>query len=151
MELFGHHGVFRVSTQLWGAPVVKQYPIADRFRRRHHGIAKSDVHLQRDARAVELGQEVDPHPAVASLLADFRSLDRGGTEPDPVFHRDPADFAEGGHDRVDVIGAKAQQVGIARRPVRQVIPDRKQQCALEQEVVRVDGEMNRRYSRRSRP
>ena len=83
VELFGHHRVFRVSAQLWSGQVVQQYPVADRFRRRRYGIAKSDVHLQRDARAVELGQEVDPHPAVASLLADFRSLDRVGSNAIP--------------------------------------------------------------------
>ena len=76
--------------------------------------------MQRDARAVELGLEIDPRAAVASFLTDDRSFDRGGIDRHPVFHGDLAEFAEGRHCRVDVVGAEAQHVGVACQPMRQV-------------------------------
>lgn len=134
MKLLGDHRVFRVGAQLRGGQVFEEHRVAHRFRRWRDRIAKTDVHLQRDARTIQLRLQVDSHAAITRLLADHRALDRTRIERDAILHLDPADLAERRHGGVDVVRAEPQQVRIARRPMRLVVPQRKQQRTLEQVV-----------------
>ena len=69
-----------------------------------------------------------------------RARDRLGVEHDAVVHCDAADGSEDADQRGHVVGAEAQQVGVACRPVRLVVPELEQQRALEQEVRCVLGD-----------
>ncbi len=64
---------------------------------------------------------------------------RFGIEGDAVIHSDRDDFPEVRDEYVAVGGAEAEQVSVARRAMRLVVPKGKEQGAFQQEPVGVAG------------
>jgi len=140
VKLLGHHGVFRTGPQLWSRQIVEQHGIVHGFRCRRDDIAETDTHLQRNASAIQLRLQVDPHTAIARLLADFGAPERSRFERDAVRGFDLADLADSRGGGVDVVWAIAQQICVPRWPVWLVVSQGKQQGALEQVVGAMPGD-----------
>jgi len=134
MKFLSHHGVLRVGAQSWSGQIFEQHGVVHRFRRWRDRIAETDVHLQRDASTVQLRLQVDAYAAVAGFLADDRGPHGGWVKRNAILRRDLANRAESRNCGVDVVRSESKQVSIARRPMRLVVPKRKQQGALQQVV-----------------
>lgn len=91
------------------------------------------------ALAGQLAADEDARSGVSCFLADFLGDDRGRVENDAVLDRDAGDVAEGLDHGFQIARAEAEQVGVARGPVRHVVPEREQQRALEQKSIRMLG------------
>ena len=106
-------------------------------RARCDGIPESHVHLGNTACVGELAVQRDPHAAVACILSDNSDANRCRIENDAVVGRDRRDVSENTGHRAGIARPESQQVGVPRRAVRQVVPERKEQRALEDEAVGV--------------
>ncbi len=75
VEFFGNNGIARIGSQLRCREILQQDRVADRQWCWSHCLTEPDVNLQRDARTIQRCLQVDPHAAIACLLADDRPLD----------------------------------------------------------------------------
>ena len=94
----------------------------------------------RNARTVERGADVDPHPAVSGLLANLHASNRLEIEDQAIVNRGRANGAKGRDAGVDIVGPEAEQVCVSRRPMRVAVPQGEQQRAFEQVVRRMFGD-----------
>jgi len=68
---------------------------------------------------------------------DISDANRRRIENDTVVDRDRRDVSENAGHRAGIARPETQQVGVPRRAVRQVVPERKEQRALEDKAVSV--------------
>lgn len=137
VELFCDDGVGRVGPQPGRGKVVEQDRIDRVHRAGRDSIAEADVDLRFAARLRQFARDDHADTTVAGFLADFLDGDGGRVEHDTVVHGNGGDLAEHPRDRFQIARAEAQQVGVARGPMRHVIPERKQQRAFQQKAIRV--------------
>ena len=105
--------------------------IIDLDRRRRHGVAESDINLDRDARAVNCRCRADPYSAIFRLVSDWRCPQRGDFEDDAVIRgRLAADVAESLGNGLGFMVAKTKKIEIAGWPKRIGDPRRKEQAPL---------------------
>ncbi len=135
MEFFRDNGVCRVGKQPRRGQVVQQYRIDRIHRAGRDGVAKADIDLRLATRVGQFAVDGHTDAAVAGVFADLRYCHGNRIEQDAVVRGNGGDLAKDLGHGLQVAGAEAQQIGIARRPVRHVIPKREQQRALEHETV----------------
>lgn len=104
-----------------------------------HGITKAHVDLQRAACGADACQQRDAGAAVVVVLTNGIRLHGCEVEHDPVAQVHGGDFAKSGDQVCLIVGAEAQQVGIPGWAVWGVVPQCKQQSALEQKAVGMRG------------
>ena len=112
MKLLGNDGRLRVHTKRRGRHIGQQARIARRLRSRGDGVTKTDIDLQRDARAVQRGSKVNTRTAIARFLANRAHLHRGRVEPDAVVNLHRAERTEHIGQRLRIVRPKAKQIGI---------------------------------------
>ena len=115
---------------------VEQTRIIDGVGRRHDGIPRADIHLQRDANLPEHRHQRDAHAAVLLSLANGLHADGFGDERQTVFRR--MDLAQRDEDPLQCLGgcvSESKQVDILRRPNRLTEPDEEECRTLQDEAV----------------
>ncbi len=134
-ELFGHHSRTRIHAQARRRLVVEHSGIDRLFRPGRHRIAVTHVELKRAARVAQPALQPDAQAAVASILANLLGRKGAGVEVHAVIGNDTADLAQCSVERFGVHRAKAEEVGIARGPMRHVEPQVEQQPTLQPQAV----------------
>jgi len=107
------------------------------LRRRCHGVPEAHVDLQRAACGADTCHQRDAGAAVGVVLTNGIGLHGAEVEHDAVAQVHGGDVAERGDQGRFIVGAEAQQVGVPGWAVRGVVPECKEQCALQQEPIGV--------------
>src|SRR5262245_34232825 len=122
MELLRHDSFLWIGAKSRFRKIVEQDRVGHFLGGGGYDVTETDIYLQCDTRAFELGARVDSHASIPRFLSDKRARDGAEIELNRIFDRDRTDLAEFVLDRLDVAGTEAKQVDIARWPVRGVVP-----------------------------
>lgn len=136
-QLLGEYGLAWIDAQRGRGQVIEQGRQLGVFGSGRNGIPETDIPLDQAIRRPQSGPQVHPQAVVPRRFPDLADAKVPEFEDQAVIGLKPAEFVDDGFDPRRVRGAKAEEVGIARRAVFLVEPMPKKHGALEQEVIPV--------------